>query len=125
MIDKYLKSFVIGSSFMVIAPFFYAVQNIPERKTPYTWYTLAAPLFLGTANMLSKYVGDKLNMSTRTRLFLTGLITATFVCIYTTIHDSYRFVTKERWYMQYLLIFVFHMFTFSVIIYLLEDLLEC
>ncbi len=116
----YLKSFIIGSSLPVVAPFYFAVLNIPERNFSYEYYTFIAPLFFGITNAISLYVAKLLGLSLRERLFLTGLITAIFVSVYITINKSYDFKTESRWYQQYLGLFIFHGIAFNIAIYFLE-----
>ena len=62
MYMKYLKQFVIGSSYLVFAPFFYAVENNQPKKTyDYYNYTLIAPIWFGVWNVLSLILSDFLN----------------------------------------------------------------
>ena len=51
---KYLKQFVIGSSYLVFFPFFYSVKNNQPKKTyNYYDYTLVSPLWFGIWNIIS------------------------------------------------------------------------
>ena len=61
---KYLKEFIIGSSIMVVLPFYYIVYNSKSKKTySYYLYTLAAPLWFGIWNIISLIIAEKFNLS--------------------------------------------------------------
>ena len=42
---------------------------------------------------------------------------------YIEITEDYYFKNKQRWYLQYLTILIVHVFTFTVIVYKLENIL--
>ena len=122
--DKYLKSFVIGSSMPVFMNFFLSVQNIQNRdpqKSRYTYeqYTIVAPLYLGFMNMIALYVGNTFGLSLRQRLLVISLISAAFVAGLAKLNVSYQFTDRE-WLDYFAWILLKHLFTYNVLIYLLE-----
>ena len=74
---KYLKQFVVGSSYIVFAPFFYAVEKTQPKKTyKYYDYTLVAPVWFGLWNMLSLILAKHFKLSFRMRFLLVSIITS-------------------------------------------------
>ena len=82
-----IKSFLVGSSFPVLFPFFITVMNIPDSVKNYSYesYTILAPLFIGVMNILSQYLG-KTFIS-----FLSPLI----VILIAYFSKSYNFLTPD------------------------------
>ena len=57
---KYLKEFILGSSYLVFLPFYYTVYNSQSKKTySYYQYTLAAPVWFGLWNIISLIIAEK------------------------------------------------------------------
>ena len=56
---KYLKQFVIGSSYLIFLPFFLLVKNsLPEKTYSYYTYTITAPVYFGVWNVLSLVLAE-------------------------------------------------------------------
>ena len=119
---NYLKSFVIGSSFPVLALFFYNVSRLPDqlRNYDYTTYTFVAPLYLGLVNMLSVYVRGKFNLSLEETYLIIGPLSGILVAIAATLLQTYNY-SKLEWFQYYLRIIITHFLVFNVIIYYLES----
>ena len=67
---KYLKQFVIGSSYLVFLPFYYAVHNYQPKKTyDYYKYTLVAPVWFGVWNVLSFIFAEYFNVTIKMKDF--------------------------------------------------------
>jgi len=118
--NQYIESFVIGSSFPVFVLFFYGVLNLKNRNFSYEDYTFKAPLYFGILNVLSLYIGNKFGLSLQQRLFITSLISSFYIISTIKKSKAWNFKTEKRWYLQYILVFLSHLFTFNVIIYFLE-----
>ena len=120
---EYVKSFVIGSSWLVFILFFIAVSSYNKTKIikySYDDYTKEAPFLLGCAAVFAKFIHLNYNISLRKSLFLTSLITFSIISTYITFWDLYKFKTNMRWYKQYLLVFIGHFIAFNIIVYNLE-----
>lgn len=117
--NSYLKSFVIGTSVLVPAHFLIAVMGIPEHKRRFAYepYSIIAPLYFGLVNMLSLYVFSRNNTI---RFLITGLLSGLF--IYFFIAKRFTIYTDPDfdWNSYFIRIVLRHLFTFVVIIQLLE-----
>ena len=103
---KYLKQFVIGSSALVVFPFYYAVQNNQPKKT-YTYYryTFLAPIWFGLWNIISLILADYFNLSLRMRFFLISILSSLSIMSIATYFKSYNF-TDAEWKKYYAYIFL-------------------
>lgn len=119
-----LKSFVIGSSIIsyliILLVVIYLFKN-KQATFDYYRYTVLAPIGIGILSLLSKYISLNYNISLKSAYFLFSILSASFVSINISRDEgAYNFKTKERWYLQYLLIFVGHLFMYNGIIYPLD-----
>ena len=91
---KYLKQFVIGSSYLVFLPFFYAVKNSQSKKTyNYYEYTLIAPICFGLWNVLSLILAEYFKLTFRQRFMLIAAISSISVMTVATYFKTYNFKT--------------------------------
>ena len=61
---KYLKEFIIGSSYPVVVLFYYMVHNYQSNKNyDYYEYTLIAPIWFGLWNIISLLISEKYKLS--------------------------------------------------------------
>ena len=117
---KYLKQFVIGSSYIVFAPFFYAVEKSQPKKTySYYDYTLIAPVWFGIWNIISLLLAEYFNLTMQQRYILVSIISSLSVMVIATYLKSYNF-TNEEWKKYYLYIFIKYMLVWNIIIYNIE-----
>ena len=121
--NDYLRSFVIGSSGPVFLPFFWGVTKLPEKTYDYVGYSFKAPLYFGLASMLGLYLSKKYGLSLDKRLLLLSQLSPAFVSTWITVRKAYEFKTKKRWYQQYALVYLAHVFTWLVTIKYLEKTL--
>ena len=116
-----LKSFVIGSSiisYIIILLVVIYLFKTKEATFDYYRYTVLAPIGIGTLSLLSKYVSINYNISLKKSYLFFSLLSATFVSINISRDDgAYNFSSTQRWFIQYILIFVGHMFMYNGIIY--------
>ena len=128
LIKEVLKSFIIGSSFPSFIIFFIAVTYFFVREKTaifnYYRYSMTAPLGLGLAAVLSKTISLKFNIKLKITYFIVSIISASLKCIeISKEEDVYDFKTKERWYLQYLIVFIGHLFVYNFIMYPLDSYL--
>ena len=120
---KYLKQFIIGSSFLVFSPFYYAVQNNQPKKTyDYYTYTLIAPIWFGVWNIISLILAQQFNLSMRERFLLISIISSLSIMGIATYLQSYNF-TKEEWKKYYMYIFIKYVLVWNIVIYNIEKYL--
>ena len=119
-----IKSFIIGSSFAAFIIFFIGVTYffyVKEAVFNYFKYSIRAPIYLGVVSMVAKLLSIKYNIPLKKSYFIMSIISALLTNIYVSVgRNPYNFKTKERWYFQYLIIFISHIFVYNKIIYPLD-----
>lgn len=121
MHNKYLRAFVIGSSFLVFAPYFYAVSNFKDEKFNYDYkrYTFGAPIFLGFMNMLSLFIAEKFKISKTYRFLLISIISATIVLLTIIYFKIYNY-TPNEWVNHIIQMYCLYFFTFNFIVFTID-----
>lgn len=121
---KYLKEFLIGSSYFVFLPFFYNVKNTQPKKTyDYYDYTLIAPVWFGLWNMISLVIAKQFGLSKRLRYLLISIISSISVMFIATYRKSYDFNEKE-WSKYYFNIFIKYLVVWNIVIFYLDKYAE-
>lgn len=117
----YLRSFIIGSSWLVFVLFFLSVMRISNKIRNYSYksYTIIAPLYLGLMNTFSLYLARRFNLTMRQRYVVIGLISPIIVIIFAKITSAYNFTASE-WFRYSLRIIIKHFLIFNIIVYYLE-----
>lgn len=115
----YLKSFIIGSSLIIVLPFYLSVQNIKLKNYSYQNYILIAPFYFAVMNVLSLFLSINYNWSLKQRLLYISLMSPLIVITFAGLTNSYNFTAKQ-WSLYALRIILMHFLTYNVIIYLLE-----
>ena len=119
-----LKSFIIGSSFVSFSILFMVVIylfKIKEATFNFYQYVILAPLGLGFLSLIAKFISLNTTLNLGTSYLLISIISASFVSINISRGEgAYGFKNKNRWYLQYLLIFIGHLFIYNKIIYPLD-----
>ena len=122
-----LKSFIIGSSIPAFIILFIVVIylfKIKEATFDYYRYSVLAPIGMGLLSLIAKFISIKYNISLQLCYFIVSLFSALFVSINISRGEkAYNFKTKNRWYLQYLLIMMGHLFMYNRIIYPLDQYL--
>ena len=117
---KYIKEFVIGSSYIVFLPFFYAVENSQSKKTyTYYQYTLIAPVWFGIWNIISLIIAEYLGLSKRQRFFIISIISSLSIMLIASYFKTYNFTTSE-WRKYYLYIFIKYFIVWNIVIFYLD-----
>ena len=112
---KYLREFIVGSSFPVVVLFYYMVYNHqPAKKYSYYHYTLLAPLWFGIWNILSLFIAEKYKLSIRIRFLVASILSLLTIYI---IAQLFYNKTKEEWNYYYIQQFIKYMITWNLIIY--------
>jgi len=122
--EKYLKSFIIGSSYPVIILPFYIVSRLNSKKINYTYksYTFIAPLYIGIMNALSLYIMSVFSLSMENRYYLISIISAIIVATFATHAQAYNYNRRE-WALYYMRLFILHFILYNVIIYSIEKII--
>lgn len=121
MHNEYLRAFVIGSSFFVFAPFFFAVSRFDKKKINYDYvsYTFLAPIGLGFMNVISLLIANKFNLSRRMRYFITSLITPTYVTAMVIFLQLYNY-SKMEWIHHIWKLYLFYFIIVNFNLYFLD-----
>ena len=117
---KYLKQFIIGSSYLVFLPYFYAVQKSQSRKNyTYFTYTLIAPIWLGLWNVISLIIAERFNLSMKMRFLVVSIISSLCIMLISTYAKAYDF-NKDEWKKYYFYIFIMYLIVWNLIVYNIE-----
>ena len=101
----YLKEFIVGSSYFVLLPFFYTVQNSQTKKTySYYHYTLVAPIWLGVWNIISFIIAAHFGLSKRIRFLLVSILSSLSIMLISYNFGVYDF-SREEWIKKFFFIF--------------------
>ena len=76
---KYLKQFVIGSSYLAFIPLVMLLDKYEDHEMvnyDFNKYVLLAPLWWGIWNVISLIMAEHLNLNTNMRFLLISLITS-------------------------------------------------
>ncbi len=119
---KYLKQFIIGSSYFGTLPFFYAAGKIKDKAYSYYDYTLIAPIWLGLWNVISLIIATYFGLTLRTRCLMFTLITYSLSLIIVKSINGYKYTQKE-WIKYYIRLFIKHFIMWNIVIYNLEKYL--
>ena len=147
---KYLREFVIGSSYLVVVLFYRSVYSsiqkkklsdpeyfdtLYEKEIPFLWnkiwpgdyeyysyfrYTITAPIYFGLWNILSLLIAEHFDLSLRMRFIVISIISSIFMMRFQTIYNIYDFETNEEFTNYYIHIFIKYMLIWNIIIYNLE-----
>ena len=121
--DKYVKSFIIGSSWPVFILFFLVVFSYGNQiNISYPLYSFGAPLFLGLLNVFGLYISDQYNLTKTQRFITTALIGTIIVSIAITLFKVYNYTTKAQFVEHYIKLFIFYLFIFGLIVSNIETL---
>ena len=118
---QYIRSFIIGSSIPVVLPYFLSVQRLKYKNYSYENYTLVAPMYFGTMNMISLYLQKRYNLTNQQRYSFIGILSPCLVVSVAMLSNSYNFTTTE-WIQYAIRIFLFHFMTWVVVINALGQL---
>ena len=117
-IMKYLREFIIGSSFPVVAVFYHMVYNHqPNKKYSYYHYTFLAPIWFGIWNIISLFIAEKYGLTNRMRFLIVSFLSLFSIYL---IAQNYYEKTQEEWNYYYTQQFIKYMIIWNLIIYNLE-----
>lgn len=130
--NDYLKAFITGSSLPAFALFFIgfygnkkyiSTQNCVTKMfniEPYTFYTIAAPLYLGVMSMLAVLLNRWYKFSIRESFFVVSLISPMIVSFLITYCDIYTF-SPGRLTEQYFRLLIYHSVIYNLVIAMLFE----
>ena len=110
---KYLKQFIIGSSLLIFAPFYYGFNTLKKKNYSFFTYSLLAPLWFGVWNVISLYIANTFNLSMRVRFLLISCISYLIVITYNTYKNVYNFNNKQ-WIIYYIGMFLAYIYTYLI-----------
>ena len=113
---KYLKEFIIGSSFPTMVLLYYKVYHNKDKKFNYYDWSMKSPIFFGIFNILSLIIAEKFNLSLEKRLFIISIFTSLLIISTARYINNYNYTEKE-WIHYYIRIFILYMITWNIIIY--------
>ena len=143
---KYLKEFIIGSSFPIFFLFFVSTyeaiqkkkQTDPElleylkKKPPlnpfwnqisnysyYTYYsyTLYTPFYFGITNIISLISANHFKLSKRMRFVVISILASIFTITIVTVNNVYKWKTTKEQLQYYVKIFISYMFVWNILVY--------
>jgi len=121
MYNEYLRAFVIGSSFIVFAPFFYIIFRLDPKLKNYTntEYSFIAPLGLGLINVLSLIIANVFCLSRRMRYLVASILTP--VCLISVAYSLklYNF-SKKSWAGYGMNVFLIYFLVLNIVMYFLD-----
>ena len=144
---KYLKQFVVGSSWLVFSVFFFNVYNfienikinephyfnkiLPQKPVPFYWprkynfysyfrYTMTAPIWFGVWNVISLIIAEYFGLSIRKRFFLISIISLLTMMLNQAIYNTYNFKNKQEYLKYYMKLTIMYMIIWNIIIYNIE-----
>ena len=94
--NKYLRAFIIGSSFPAFVLFFIRVYYLEHRNYSYFHYTLIAPVYLGLMNTLSLLLQEQYHLTDDQRYNYITLISVSIVFLFAYLINAYKFTVTER-----------------------------
>lgn len=118
-----LKSFVIGSSIIVMIPFLLGVMAAEQKNTTqynYKTYSIIAPIYIGAFTVLAWWLRNWVGFSLRKSLLTVSIISPTLVVAIAYSIKAYNFTTKKEWLWYAARIYFKHFIVFNIIIYCLE-----
>ena len=117
---KYLKEFIIGSSYLVFLPFYYTVYNSQSKKKySYYHYSLGAPVWFGLWNIASLIIAEIFNLSKRMRFLIISIISSLSIMTFASYFKTYNFTTTE-WLKYYFYIFIKYLIVWNIVIFYLD-----
>jgi hypothetical protein len=121
MYNEYLRAFVIGSSFLIFAPFFFAVSRFDPKKTNFSYvpYTLLAPLGLGLMNVISLIIAKFFHLSSRMRYLVISILAPSYVTCMILFLKLYNY-TKKEWLNHIWKLYLFYFIIVNFNLYLLD-----
>ena len=121
MKNTYLRAFVIGSSFLVFLPYFWAVSGFKKSKFnfDFTYYVFIAPPALGVMNMVSLLITDYFHLTNRMRYLIASVIAPTCILMLVKYFNIYNY-TKEEWIQHIFYLYLLYFVVFNFIVYFLD-----
>lgn len=123
MTNQYLRAFVIGSSFLVFFPYFLIVSKFEQKNInfSYKYYSFLAPIALGFFNILSLYLANKFNLTSKNRFILISVIAPTLVATTVYFFKVYNNLnTYKSWFNYLIKLYLLYFIVFNYDVYLLD-----
>ena len=114
---KYLKQFIVGSSYLVTLPYFYAVRYMRSDKNyNYSDYTFVAPLWFGIWNIIFFIIAEKYKLSMRKRFLYASIASSISIMIIVKVFKTYNY-TGRRFLKYCIGIFIKYLLVWNLVMY--------
>ena len=117
---KYLREFVIGSSYCVFILHFIEVYHNKNKNYTYGAYTFLAPIWLGVWNVISLMIAEKYGLNRRERYLLVSLIAVFSIINIVFCFNTYKFIDTKSSRRYIFGIILKYLFIWNVIVYYLD-----
>jgi len=121
MKNEYLRAFVIGSSFLVFLPYFFAVSRFKPKYFNFSYipYTFLAPIALGMMNVFSLFIANKLHLSKENRFLFISLLAPTLVLFTIVFFKIYNYTIQE-WTHHTVQLYILYFCVWNFVVYNLD-----
>ena len=120
---KYLREFVIGSSWLVVVQSLYmAAYRRKEKNWSYEDYSIVAPVWFGLWNVISLVIAEYFGLNLRMRIFIVSIMSYLSILAIAKGFNKYNF-TQEKWKQYYFYMLIKYLLTWNIIVYYIERLL--
>lgn len=117
---KYLKQFVVGSSWLVVVQSLYmAAYRRPNKNWSYEKYSLIAPVWFGLWNVISLVIAGHFGLTMRMRFLVVSIMSYIGILAIAKGFKAYNF-TQEQWNEYYSYMFIKYIITWNIIVYYIE-----
>jgi hypothetical protein len=116
---NYIRDFIIGSSFAVVAPFYVVTYYNEPKNYSYFHYTILAPLWFGLWNVISSFIAIHYKLSKEQKFLIA------FILSYISILGVVKFMntysqTEEQWKRYVVIMFMNYFIVWNLVIYNLD-----
>ena len=121
---EYIKRFIIGSSFFVVFPLYIIILMLKKNKIKYDLdeYVILSPIIIGSWNVISYIIAQKLGLNLEERIMLISLISYVCAVISAKVLNAYNF-SKFEWFGYVFNVFIIYILLWNLVIYNIEKIL--
>lgn len=109
-----MNPFIVGTSILVVLPFYLRVMNIDNKHYSYELYSILAPLYFGLMNVLAYHLS--LRYGSFRGYLLTTFISVAIVFSINLYSKMYPFTTSSQWLKYLARLLGAHGFTYLVVL---------
>jgi hypothetical protein len=122
MVNSYLRAFVIGSSFLVFFPYFFAAYNFDTKLINFRFaeYAFIAPVALGMMNMASLFIANTFELSRRASLFIISIVAPICVLFFVKFAKVYNYKTASEWINHTWKLMLVYLVVWNIVVHYLD-----